>query len=166
MASFSVKGPFDVPVERMAVGRMIGAVQAKQFWSNNPEISDGVGCYIFAFRAAKGLKPMYIGKATKSFKSEVFKDHKLNKYSVALASQKKGTPVFFFVCLKKTKGRINKTAIDEVESYLIQAGLIANKKILNDRKTAVESWSIGGIVRSGRGKASGAAKDLIQCLNL
>lgn len=71
----------------------------------------------------------------------------------------------FFICLNKTKGAVNKTAIDEAESYLIQAGLAANKNLLNDRKTSVESWSIGGIARY-KGKASAQALELRKCINL
>ena len=121
--------------------------------------------YIFGFRASKGSKPIYAGKATKLFKQEVFTDHKLKKYSLGFASQAKGTPILFFICLNKTAGPVNKSAIDEAESYLIQAGLAANKKLLNDRKTSVESWSIGGIVRS-KGKASASSLALRKCIKL
>lgn len=165
MASFSVKGPFNVPFTKFKVGRAITKDDIAKFWATHPAMAKELGCYLFGFRAAKGSKPIYAGKATKSFKQEVFTDHKLKKYSLGFASQAKGTPILFFVCLNKTKGVVNKKAIDEAESYLIQAGLAANKNLLNDKKTEVESWSIGGVVRS-KGKASAAALELRKCINL
>ena len=165
MASFTVKGPFVVPCTKMKVGRTISKTDIASFWEDHPALATEQGCYLFAFRAAKGSKPIYVGKATKSFKQEVFTDHKLKKYSIGFASQAKGTPIMFYICLNRTKGVVNKTAIDEAESFLIQAGLAANNKLLNDKKTSVESWSIGGVVRS-RGKASKQALALRKCIKL
>lgn len=165
MASFTVKGPFRVPVTKMKAGRLITTENVEEFWNEHPGLAHECGCYLFGFRASKGSKPVYAGKAAKTFKQEVFTDHKIKKYSTGLASQAKGTPILFFICLNKTKGARNKTAIDEAESYLIQAGLAANKNLLNDRKTSVELWSIGGVVRS-KGKASAAAQALKKCVNL
>ncbi|MCL2831438.1 MAG: hypothetical protein FWD77_12000 [Betaproteobacteria bacterium] len=166
MASFTVKGPFDVPAPKHAVARHISAEEGKQFWGEHPDLADECGCYLFAFRASQGYKPIYVGKATKSFSQEVFASHKLDKYNQGLVSIKKGTPVLFFVSLDKTRGRINESAIDEVESFLIQSGIVANKSLLNSRKTKVESWSISGVVRAGAGQPSDAAKELCQCLKL
>lgn len=166
MATFTVKGPFDVPVKKEKAGRLVTTEQAAEFWKQNGAVQDDVGCYVFGFRAAKGLKPMYVGKATKSFKQEVFTDHKQNKYNQALAGQAKGTAILFFVTLDKTAGSVNQKAIDEAETFLILSGLVANKKLLNDRKTAIESWSIKGVIRAGQGKPSQAAQDLKQCLGL
>jgi hypothetical protein len=166
MASFSVKGPFTVSAPKLNAGRHLSAAEGKKFWVSHSTLAKERGCYVFAFRAAKGFKPIYVGKATKVFAKEVFTDHKLNKYNRALASQKKGTPVLFFVCLAKTKGAVNRVAIDEAESFLIQSGLTANNKLLNSRKAKVVSWSIKGVVRSGVGKPSQAATDFCQCLKI
>lgn len=165
MASFSVKGPFVVPCTKMKVGRSITSANIAEFWAAHPALAAERGCYLFGFRAAKGSKPIYVGKATKSFKQEMFTDHKLKKYAVGFGNQAKGTPIIFFICVNKTKGAVNKSAIDEAESYLIQAGLAANKKLVNDKKTTVESWSIGGIVRY-KGKASAHARALRKCIKL
>lgn len=165
MANFTVHGPFEVPATKMKVGRAITREDIAKFWLAHPDFAKARGCYVFGFRASRGSKPIYVGKATKNFKQEIFTDHKLKKYSIAFNGQAKGTPIMFFVCLDRAKGAVNKTAMDEVESYLIQQGLTANRKLLNDRKTSVESWSIGGIVRS-RGRASMQAAALKKCLNL
>jgi hypothetical protein len=165
VATFTVHGPFEVPTTRMKVGRAIMPADVAQFWMDHPEFAKERGCYVFGFRASRGSKPIYIGKATKTFKQETFTDHKMRKYGNAFNDQAKGTPIMFFVCLARTRGAVNKTAIDEVESYLIQQGLTANARLLNDRKTSVESWCIGGLVRS-RGRASAQAAALKRCLNL
>jgi hypothetical protein len=165
MASFSVKGPFNVPVTRFKAGRSITRTDIATFWERYSEIATECGCYIFGFRAAKGSKPVYVGKATRTFKQEVFTNDKLKKYGDAFTSQAKGVPILFFVCLNRARGARNKAAIDGVESHLIQAGLAANKELLNGKKISVESWSIGGIVRS-RGKAPAPAREFKKFIKL
>lgn len=165
MASFTVKGPFEVPLQKSKRSRYISSAEGKQFWQAHEVAAQERGCYVFAFRASKGFIPIYVGKATKSFAQEVFTSHKLVKYNLGLHSRSKGTPVLFFVSLTKSRGPVNKAAIDEVESYLIQAGLVANKNLLNSKKTKLESWSIRGVVRGGSGQPSAAASDLRKCLN-
>ena len=164
MVTFSICGPFEVPTTKMAMGRLVKTTDGKKFWKTYPSVADERGCYVFAFKAGKGYKPVYIGKATKSFKDEVFTPHKLHKFSEALGNQKKGTPMLFLVCLDKTKGPVSKIAIDEAESYLIQAGLAANPNLLNSRKTKVPTWCINGIVRSKQGKPSAAAAAFRRCI--
>ena len=165
MASFSVSGPFSIPYTKQKVGRLITKENISAFWGTHTEIAAKRGCYVFGFKASKGSKPMYVGKATKTFKQEVFQDHKKNKYAQAFGSQAKGTPVMFFVSLNKAKGPISKSAIDEVETYLIQTGMVANKNLLNDKKTSVESWSISGLIRS-KGKVPKQALDLRKMLKI
>ena len=150
----------------MPVGRQVSAANGKAFWAVHTGIATQAGCYVFAFKASKGYKPVYAGKATKSFKQEVFTPHKLNHFNTGLGHQKRGTPVLFFVCLNKTSGAVSESAIDEAESYLIQAGLAANADLLNDKKTKVATWSINGIVRSKAGKPSAAACELRKCIKV
>lgn len=165
-ATFSVQGPFTVSTTKLKVGRQVSAADGVEFWKHHAAIAPLRGCYLFAFKAAKGYKPIYAGKATKSFAKEVFTPHKLNKFNTGLGNQLKGTPVLFFICLNHSKGAVNKKAIDEAESYLIQAGLAANQELLNDKKTKVASWSINGVVRSRQGKPSAAAKELRRCIKV
>jgi len=166
MANFTVRGPFDIPVTKKKAGRIITKADMSSFWESRPSMAKARGCYVFAFRASRGLKPVYVGKATKTFAQEVFTNHKVRKYNDALADQARGTPVVFFVALAKTKGPTNKTAIDDAESYLIQLGLAANKNLANDRKVKVPSWSIQGIVRSSKGAVSKSAQELRRCLSI
>lgn len=162
MASFSVVGPLTIPFTKQKVGRRITPDDIAEFWCQNAAAKKDRGCYMFGFNASKGSKPIYVGKATKSFGQEIFSLHKLNIYHKAFASQARGTPIFYLVCLK---GGLNKSAIDEAESYLIQAGLTANKNLLNDKKTKIESWSIDGVVRF-KGKVSTSARNLRKCIKL
>jgi hypothetical protein len=166
MASFAVVGPLDLNVTSERYGRHVSPDNITQFWNSYEAHADAIGCYVFGFRASRGYKPFYVGKATKKFKTEIFTSHKLNKIHKALVQQKKGTLVVFFVALERTRGQVNNTAIDQVETYLIQAGLAANSNLLNDRKTKQESWSISGVFKSGSGKPSSSAKSLVKCLKL
>jgi hypothetical protein len=159
MTRFIVKGPYDIPVQVNKGGKAITSGEAKEFWSKYPTVMAEKGCYVFGIRASKGMKPLYVGKATKDFGHEIFAPHKLAKYMTALSLSKKGTPVFFFICPQKNKGILNKLNIDELESFLIQAGIKANPSLLNDKKTKIEAWSIGGVLRDGQGKPTDAAQN-------
>ena len=159
MTRFVVKGPYEVPVQVNKGGKAITSLEAKAFWDENAALSGEKGCYVFGMRASKGMKPLYVGKATKSFAQEVFTPHKLAKYMAGLTHSKKGTPVLFFLCVPKTKGPVNGPNIDELESFLIQAGMKAYSDLLNERKTKVEAWSIGGVLRDGKGKPTNAAQE-------
>lgn len=159
MTRFMVKGPYEIEVQSNKGGKIITSDEATRFWERNPTLAEEKGCYVFGLRASKGMKPIYVGKATISFSKEVFTSHKLVKYITALSNSAKGTPVLFFLCLPRAKGPVNKLHIDELESYLIQAGLKANSNLLNDKKTKIESWSIGGILRDGQGKPTRSAQE-------
>ena len=147
-------------------GRQITTSNASDFWAANDDVARECGCYVYAIKASKGYKPIYVGKATRSFKSEVFSAHKLTKINLGLCGQKRGAPVLFFVPVERSQGRVNKTAIDDAESFLIQAGLNANKDLLNDKKTKTPTWRIHGLVRSSQGKRSSAAAELKRCIKL
>ena len=149
--SFIVHGPFRIHATKLKVGRFVQNSDADRFWKRHPEFADCKGCYIFAIRASRGSKPVYIGKAPKGFGQETFALHKRDKLNQALADQKKGTPVVYFACLETSPGRTNEVAIDNAETFLIQVGRVANPELLNQRKAKVETWSINGIIRSPKG---------------
>lgn len=167
MAEFIVKGPLPITRERKWNSRGITTKDVSQFWKLHKDLSTERGCYLFAIRAGKGYTPVYVGKATVRFKNEAIeRNHKLPKYNAALKERKKGTPVLFLIALSKTKGPINKRAIDQVESFLIQSALMKNPNLQNDRKTKSIPWNIRGIVRSGRGKLSKPARELRRCMSI
>ena len=121
---------------------------------------------MFGIRASKGYKPAYVGKATKTFKQEVFSHHKLTRYQQYLADVGKGTPVIFFVIAPKRRGAPNSRHIGQLEDFLIQAGVAANPAFLNVRGTKVEEWGIAGVLRSGKGKRSESASELIKLMKI
>ncbi|MBK6688480.1 MAG: hypothetical protein IPG45_28670 [Deltaproteobacteria bacterium] len=89
---FTVERPRDVPVYAGKGGRTITNENVQSFWGDNDDLGGRKGCYIFGIRAGKGWTPGYVGKATKSFKQEVFAHDKLTRYQQFLADYKRGTP--------------------------------------------------------------------------
>ena len=110
-------------------------------------------------RAGKGFRPIYVGRATKSFKQECFASHKISShYGPALLNAGKGTPVLFLAVLERTKGKVNKSAIKKVEFFLIQNAVKKNPDLSNVKGKKSEHWSIDGVIRSGKGKVSSSAR--------
>jgi hypothetical protein len=159
-ASFRIRGPFEVPLDPNVNSKWIKD-GCQEFWSTSGAegFADRCGCYVFAMRASKGFRPIYVGKAPKSFKQECFASHKIScHYGPALLNSGKGAPVLFLVVLKHTKGKVNKSAIKKVESFLIQNAMKKNPDLSNIKGKKVEHWSIDGVIRSGKGKVSSPAK--------
>ena len=153
---FTVQGPFEVPVYEGKAGRTITPENIEGFWQHNSAMASSRGCYVFGIRAGGGFTPGYVGRASKSFKQEVFTGHKLAKYQQFLVDYAKGTPVFFFLAYPVKKGKPNTKHIGELEEYLIQLGMTANPDLLNIKGTQVEEWGIKGMLRAGKGKPSKA----------
>jgi hypothetical protein len=163
---FIVTGPYAIPVYQGNAGRTITDENASEFWKKNPSLANQRGCYVFGVRASKGYKPAYVGKATNTFRQEVFSYHKLSKYQQYLADVGKGTPVLFFLIAPKKQGAPNSKHIDQLEDFLIQAGVAANPAFLNIRGTKVEEWGIAGVLRSGKGKRSKHAREFIRLMKI
>jgi hypothetical protein len=90
MATFRVAGPYKIPFDQKAGGRVL---HHKTFWKQSEELRDlsiERGCYVLALRASKGATPLYVGKATKTFKQECFNPSNLHKFYSALAGLSKG----------------------------------------------------------------------------
>jgi hypothetical protein len=155
---FSVHGPVEVPVYEGIAGRAIAPDNIEEFWKANPSLKSRRGCYVFGIRAGGGFTPGYVGKATKSFKQEVFTGHKLAKYHQFLVDYAKGTPVLFFLLYPAKKGKPNTKHIAALENHLIQLGMTANQDLLNVKGTQVEEWGITGMLRAARGKPSKATR--------
>ena len=57
------------------------------FWEefnreNDPILKEGIGCYIFSIKAAKGALPWYVEKTEKSFEKECFTADKLKNTTI------------------------------------------------------------------------------------
>lgn len=166
MTIFTVHGPYDVPVHEGKVSRTITEDQAREFWKLHHDLAMRKGCYVFAIRAGRGIKPYWVGRATKTFRQEVFAPHKLSKYQKALVDYAKGTPIMFLLTLPNQKGKPNLTGIKDLEAFLIQVGVSRNPDLLNTVGTGAENWSISGVLRSNAGQPSKAAQTFRKLMGL
>jgi hypothetical protein len=107
-----------------------------------------------------------VGKATKSYRQEIFSPHKLSRYQQFLTDYLKGTPVFFFVYAPTRRGPANALHIGKLEDFLIQAGVAANPHLLNIKGTKEEEWGIAGVIRGGKGKTSADARMFRQMMKI
>ena len=108
---YTIHGPFEIKKSKNGLVDKSSSAK-KTFWTNieitDPSLSSSSGCYLYAIRAAKGIKPWYVGLADKQpFQTECFAAHKINIYNEALAG-KKGTPLLFFVAKRTKKGKFVK----------------------------------------------------------
>jgi hypothetical protein len=151
MLMFDVHGPFKIPLRRER-GSYLPA-KCPEFWKDHQEYRKMLGCYLFALRAGKGYRPIYVGKTVKSFEAECFADHKIARhYTPALARRGRGTPVMFFVVPERKRGKPNGKTIKELETFLIQVGATKNPELSNVKENSAAKWGICGIVRGGQGK--------------
>jgi hypothetical protein len=155
IGSFVIHGPFKVNFENRGAGRTL---VFDDFWSKDAEayhLAEERGCYVFAIRN-RGLTPIYVGKAAKSFKQETFNAANRYKYTDGFSEYAKGTPLIYFVVHPTQKGPTNNKEIEAIEDFLIQAGVARNPDLQNVKGALQPSWSIKGVVRSGRGKRNEA----------
>ena len=156
MANFEIHGPFRLGFENRKGGRTL---VFDCFWKKESEASylaDKCGCYVFAIRQGRALIPVYVGKATKTFKQETINNTNKHKFQNGFSEYAKGTPILFFVVHPKAKGKNNAKQIEEIEDFLIQAGAARNPNIQNVKGVQKPAWTIKGVVRSGAGKPSSA----------
>lgn len=162
MHEYTVSDALWVPLVKNPAGRMLDIDKIAELWKGDwKEFAGKRGCYVFAFKAAKGYKPVYIGKATKTFKQECFADHKQNKIHKALTFQKKG-----YLYLYLIQGSKNKSVVDDLETFLIRLGAARNPNLQNDRKKPIALWSIKGVFNTTQGQPSRAAQELRKVLGL
>src|SRR5260370_39064811 len=102
MKIFKTYGPLEIKVRKDT-----GELETEHFWTEHSHLSSQIGCYIFAVRASKGIKPWYVGKTARTFKDEVFTERNLAKfYYPVITATSKGTPVFLFAASEKGVGNI------------------------------------------------------------
>lgn len=146
-------GPYEVPLYVAAAGRGVDTDRLDEFWDRTDECKDERGCYVFGMRSGGGTKPVYVGKATRSFGQECFSPHKLLKVNSALADYVRGRLVVFFVCEPQARGPVATRRIARVESELIEYAYERNSSLQNSQSLPQEArWGIKGVLRSGRGR--------------
>jgi hypothetical protein len=165
--NFQPAGPFSLKVEKMRYGRTIDDKALSAFWKTSKvtPFAQKVGCYIFAM----GNKPYYVGKATKSFKQELFSSKNLATYRRVVA-EAAGKARIYFVAHRKLdgqKGARPTKVISQVEKLLIGMAHEANPDLENVQHLNKEDrFVIVGVYNSGRGKPSQSARLLRSALKL
>jgi hypothetical protein len=165
MSEFVVHGPFAVDFENSKGGRRL---IFDDFWADGSDaayLCGERGCYVFAIRN-RGLTPIYVGKAAKSFKQETFNSANKHKYHNGFIKYAKGTPLIFFIVHPTRAGKTNEKQIGEVEDFLIQAGFAKNPNIQNVKGRGVPKWRIKGVVRGSSGKHSRAEIDFAKLFDI
>ena len=170
---YNLFGEFEIP--RADNGRVTNEV-LRNFWEKPEKSKKGLatasGCYIFGIRAARGIRPWYVGQATVTFKQECFTPDKRDRYDEVLANHRRGTPVLFLLARMTPKRgqflrRLGDRDADWVEKLLIQHCLSANAKLLNVQGAVLPTEVvIHGLLNTPRGKPSKGAQDLRRLLNL
>ena len=163
---FEVFGPRAIPTYRGRAGRTITDDDVRSFWRANADVARMRGCYVFAMRTGSGMKPAYVGKATRAFRREVFQYHKLTRYQQELADCRVGTPILFFVVLPSRRGAPPTRHVTDLERFLIESATAVNPDLLNVRSVPEPAWAIAGVLRRASGKPSAAARSLQALLRL
>ncbi|MGD0347044.1 MAG: hypothetical protein ABSA85_09820 [Terracidiphilus sp.] len=164
---FRTYGPFKMPRSNGGIDDQ----KRNQFWkpieSKYPSLSNAVGCYIFALKAAKGFRPWYVGKTDKqSFAHETWTDRNLRLYE-RVTREHKGLPMLFLIAKLTPRDRFQKPtkrkrsgAITELEKMLIASCLQRNSSLLNKRSTKYLEMQVPGFVNDTPGARTKAAKAL------
>jgi hypothetical protein len=95
-----------------------------------------------------------------------FAHHKLSRYQQFLVEYAKGTPIVFFIIPPEKRGKPNAAQFHKIEKFLINLGLTANPKLLNQHFTNPENWGIRGVVRGGKGKTAQGAVSFRQMMGI
>lgn len=142
---YTIHGPFEMPEQQNGlIDRRAPA--KREFWDAVDEadesVSSACGCYLFAIRAARGIKPYYVGLAdSQSFRQECFGSHKVNIYNDVLADRHRGTPILILIARRTHGGRFSKPSgngrkdVAYLESMLIGAAIKKNSRLMNISRT-------------------------------
>jgi hypothetical protein len=122
----------------------------KEFWD---EVGSGNrrGVYIFAIRAAKGWKPLYVGRTKKqTFRTRVGQHvHDRGRFNTILRRIKKGTPWLFFIG-RVGSGKSSNVAIDILEIEVINYAFARNEDLDNDRGIEKPKYEVLGFGSAGK----------------
>ena len=166
---FTVSGPFEVPVILAGRNRDVRRIDDRrlpQWWNKRllAALRSEIGCYVFGLSVGRGIRPIYVGMTTRSFKSECFNALNLRRLEHCLADNR-GTLVLFLVKYPRGRGRVSGKAIRKLEDQLIGLAYARNQDLLNKHGTREDRMpAIRGVLRSRQGqpsKAAGAFKRMI-----
>jgi hypothetical protein len=161
---YTIHGPFKMTKSKSGLVDKSNRAK-KEFWDKvektEPCLPSSSGCYLFAIRAGKGIKPWYVGVASRQpFRNECFAPHKIIIYDEALVG-KKGTPLLFFVAKRTKRGKFVKPGKNAspvnayLETILIGAALDKNPKVMNMKKTKfLKGMCVPGLLNTRKKKPS------------
>ncbi len=166
--TFTVHGPFEIPVKKGKGGKGIDKDKLSEFWSeiaNAKGIADKNGCYVFSVRLSKGaIKPWYVGKTSSCFRAECFADHKRTKYDEVLRDYGACTPVLFLLVSSVPQA---KNRISDLEKFFIDLAVTANPEIQQTKDVPRPEWTIPGVTESnGKGGVPTAVLSLRKAFGL
>ena len=136
MTDFKVHGPFTVPVR---AGRKIDRQALNDFWNETvgEELTNSRGCYVFAMAQGRGSLPVYVGMTRRQvFARECLNDR--NQLSLNEVLEGRGKLVLHLIA-HAGRGRLNESAILELEKYLIDIAADRNPEILNRTASASQN---------------------------
>lgn len=171
---FKICGPFSLEKGQNGLPKL-DKESKKKFWENislqYPGLSEACGCYVFAIKAGKGVKPWYVGKTGKQVLSkEVFTPHK-EKIFQSVVAKRKGTPILFFIPLLTNQNRFSKKrntnhrGISFLENLLIGACINKNSRLSNVQKTKyLREMVVPGFLNSPKRKYSREEREFVRTI--
>lgn len=163
---FIVLEPFEVPLHQK---KALQSELLKPFLTKHEKYLNNCGCYIFAVPrkyGAKGLLPIYVGKATKTFGCECFTPDKITKINDYLLNNPTSKLFLFLIKHPDQRGKTNARIIHNMEKDLTRLAVTRNPSLINKKNIKPAEWSIAGVIRSDRGKPSNHALKMRELLGL
>ena len=168
---FEPYGPFKLPRLDGEIDRSKRNAFWKEIEARHPLLPDAVGCYIFALKAAKGIRPWYVGKTERrSFAGETWEPGKLLGYG-RVVRKHKGTPMLFLLAKLTDQGKFARPtkrkmgAVAALEEMLIAVCLQRNRELLNKKTTRyLKGLQVPGYLNDNPGARPKSAKALARLL--
>lgn len=168
---YSIHGPFEIKRVKNKKNKKTIVDHSKEakkiFWDivsekDDSDLPSSCGCYLFAIKASKGIKPWYVGLAAKqSFEKECFTHQKINIYNDVLMKCGNGTPILFLIRKLTKKGKFVKSSknghkdIVFLETMLIGTAIEKNPHLMNIQKTKyLKELCVPGLINTPKKKPS------------
>lgn len=177
---YEVFDAFKVPRRTTGAGNRVLKLDTNtlnEFWAeideDEPYLSQAQGCYLFGIRAAKGIRPWYVGQTTNSFQGECFQPHKCMIYQQVYGEFARGTPILLLIARLTQSGnafyRGNglPNEFDFLEKMLMFLALGQNSDLANKRDTKMlRELTVPGVFNKSSGRVPTAAQALQIALGL
>lgn len=164
---FRVYGPFELPRQKSGLVAA-DAASRRTFWAviedASPGLTQACGCYVFAIKAARGIKPWYVGKSEKQpFRKECLTPHKINHYNDGTVPRR-GRPLLYLIAQVAPSGRFRKPTSTKRPAIAALA-LTKNSELLNVSGTRMHrELVVHGVLNSPSRGTGVAGKELRKIL--